>query len=106
MNKKVLKKAGLASFVIAIVTMLSLTFIIKYRIKSVIKEVVRSETNGVYKLDFSKISIDFFNGRVKLNAVDFKPASPSLKDYRFTISHLYFSLASWNQLFFHRKLIV
>jgi len=106
MNKKVLKKAGLDSLVIAIVTALSLIFIIKYRIKSVIKEVVRSETNGVYKLDFSKISIDFFKGRVKLNAVDFKPASPEIKGYRFTISHLYFSLASWNQLFFHRKLVV
>ncbi|AEV99755.1 hypothetical protein A4D02_26280 [Niastella koreensis] len=106
MNKKVLKKAGLASLVIAIVTILSLIFIIKYRIKSVIREVVRSETNGVYKLNFSKISIDFFKGRVKLNAVDFKPVSSDLKDYRFTISHLYFSLASWNQLFFHRKLFV
>lgn len=91
---------------IAVLIVLSLIFIIKYRIKSVIREVVRRETKGVYKLDFSKISIDFLKGKVKLNAVDFKPVSPDMKDYRFTISHLYFSLDSWNQLFFHRKLFV
>jgi hypothetical protein len=106
--KKVLKRGSIISLSIAIVAILSLVFVIKYRIKSVIKEVVRQETKGVYELDFSKISIDFIKGRVKLNAVDLKPAPtyPDKKDYRLTIGHLYFSLASWNQLLFHRKLFV
>ncbi|MFL5747446.1 MAG: hypothetical protein ACJ751_22420 [Niastella sp.] len=80
----------------------------KYRIRSVIKEIVRSETNGVYELDFSKISVDYFKGSVKLKAVDLKPVStyPDKQDYKITISHLYFSLGSWSQLFFHRKLFV
>ncbi|MBO9202141.1 MULTISPECIES: AsmA family protein [Niastella] len=106
--KKILKSVTVISLVIAIAIFLLLVFIIKYRIKSVIKEVVRQETHGVYELDFSKISIDFFKGRIKLKAVDFRPASahPEIKDYRFTISQLYFSLSSWNQLFFHKKLFV
>ncbi len=74
MNKKILKRVSIISLVFAILIFLALTFIIKYRIKSVIKEVVRQETNGDYELDFSKIAIDFLNGQVKLNAVDLKPA--------------------------------
>ncbi|WP_133054052.1 hypothetical protein [Niastella yeongjuensis] len=108
MNKKVFKKASIASLVMAMVIVLSLIFIVKYRIKSIIQEVVRQETKGFYELDFSKITIDFFNGMVKLNAVDLKPASidTSKKNYQLTVGHLYFSLASWNQLLFHRKLFV
>src|SRR5690242_12043028 len=100
MVKKVLKRAGIITFVMVIVILLPLIFIIKYRIKSVIKEVVRQETNGTYELDFSKISIDFLKGMVKLNAVALKPARTETdkKDYQLTVSHLYFSLASWNQL--------
>lgn len=106
--RTVLKRVGLISLDVAIVTFFSLAFIIKYRIRSVIKEVVRQETKGVYQLDFSKISIDFIKGRVKLHAVDLKPADTRAdnKDYRLTINQLYFSLASWNQFLFHRKLFV
>ena len=96
------------SLVIAIVVILSLVFIVRYRVKAVIKEVVRRETNGVYDLEFSKISINILAGKVKLRAVDFKPANGNAdkKDYRITIGHLYLSLASWNQLLFHRRLFV
>ena len=91
-----------------VLIVLSLIFIIKYRIKSVIQEVVRQETKGVYQLDFSKLSIDFFKGQVKLNRVDLQPVRTytGKKNYQLTINHLYFSLASWNQLLFHRKLFV
>jgi hypothetical protein len=99
---------GVLSLAIAIVIFLSLIFIMKYRIRSVIKEIVRSETNGLYELNFSKISVDYFRGRIKLKAVDLKPVSayPDKHDYKLTVSHLYFSLESWNQLIFHRKLFV
>ncbi len=57
-------------------------------------------------LDFSKISVDFFKGRIKLNTVDFKPASPNTKDYRFTISHLLLFPRILEPAFFHRKLFM
>lgn len=96
------------SLAIAIGIVLALIFIMKYRIRSVIKEVVRRETNGVYELDFSKITVDYFKGSVKLKKADLKPtgAYPVKQDYKFTVHDLYFSLGSWNQLIFHRKLFV
>ena len=96
------------SLVIAIAVILSLVLILRYRVKSVIKEVVRRETKGMYDLEFSKISIDIPGGKVKLKAVDLKPANRNAdkNEHRITIGHLYLSLASWNQLLFHRKLFV
>jgi hypothetical protein len=89
-------------------TCFSLTFIVKYHIKSILKEVVRRETEETYKLDLSKISINLTKGRVMVKNANLEPAD-TLRfktDYQLKITDLYFTLASWKQLLFHRTLLV
>ena len=106
--KKYFKRIVLISVVILITTLLSLNFIVEHSIKSVLNDVVRRETSGLYQLNFSKISVNIIRGIVTVRSADFKPADTSQyqANYRLKIDGLYFSLGSWKQLLFHRTLLV
>ena len=105
---KFFKRIFILSFVFVITAFLFLTIIFKYRIKSVLKEVVNRETRGAYQIDFSRISVSLVKGRVMVNETELKPTNtPKYKEYfQLKISSLYFSLGSWQQLLFHGILFV
>ena len=106
--KKYLKRIILIAVVILITTLLSLNFIAEYCIKSVLKDVVRRETSGLYQLNFSKISINLIKGIVTVRNTDLKPADTSQykANNSLKIAGLYFSLGSWKQLLFQRTLFL
>jgi hypothetical protein len=107
-TKKIIKRILFVLPGIIIVPFLSLTFIINYRIGSILKEFVRKETNDAYQLRLSKISLSLIKGRVIVKDAEFKPSGKALNktNYHLRIADLYLSLGSWKQLLFHHKLFV
>jgi len=105
---RIFKRIVIVLFGTIVICILSITFIIKYHIKSVLREVIRRETNGEYQLDFSSISVSFTEGEVKIKDAGLTPADsiPHKTSYRVKMDDLYFSLRSWKQLLFHRKLFI
>ena len=107
-NPGLLKRLVLTLLGVVALLVFTLYFVLQYRIKMVLKEVVDMETGGAYSIDFSKHSFSVFNADIKLKNVRFTHTKPAIGEasYDVTIPNFYISIDSWKSLLIDRKLVI
>lgn len=101
-------KTLLILFCIRLVVGGILYYIIVYRFKDIVQIVVNKETKGAYTFDASKVDFSLFKKNIVINDAVLR-CNDTLRNsphYDLKIPQLYFSLSSWNELIFHRRLSV
>lgn len=106
--KKILKRIFLVFLCFVLFLLLGVYLILRYRIKYVLSQVVKIETNNTYKLDFSDLSFSLLKGDVKIKNASFNSIKPvaGKTSYEVKIPDFYFSLESWRPLLLHKKLVI
>ncbi len=106
--KKIFKRTLLIALGIVLFLFLSCYFILHYRTKYLIRQIVRIETNDAYDIDFSNLSLSLLSGTVKIKNASFhsKNTGSSQSSYQVNVPEFYLSLTSWRPLLSQKRLIV
>ncbi|MBN9384104.1 MAG: hypothetical protein J0H74_25360 [Chitinophagaceae bacterium] len=85
-----------------------LYFFLVYRLKDSINFIINKESGGRYAFDASEASLSIWDKHLSLkNSVLYCKDSAGIDAYyKVQIPGIYFSITSWRQLLFHKKLIV
>jgi hypothetical protein len=84
-----------------------LYFVVVHRFKDSIKFIVNRESKGMYAFDAGEANLSLWNKSIQLKeSVLYSPDTVNADaSYRVKIHEIYFSLASWKDLLYHKKII-
>jgi hypothetical protein len=106
--KKILKRILLVTFGMLLFLFLCCYFILHYRTKYLISQIVRIETNDTYDIDFSDLSLSLLTGDVKIKNASFnsRKTGSNQSSYQVKVPEFYLSLKSWRPLLSQKRFIV
>jgi hypothetical protein len=106
--KKILRRILFATFGVILFLFLCCYFILHYRTKYLIRQIVRVETNDTYEIDFSDLSLSLLSGDVKIKNASFrsKRTGSSQSSYQVKVPEFYLSLKSWRPLLSKKRFVV
>ena len=85
-----------------------LYFLVVHRFKEGVQYIVKKETKGRYAFNASEADVSLWDGSIRLKKAILYNSDTTNADWYYTvhIAEIYFSLSSWQELLFHKKIIV
>lgn len=105
---RIIRKTLLWILGLLLVLVLSAYLLLKYRIKDIVEEVVKVQTDNAYEIKFDDFDFALLDGDIKIKNAQLDCIHPVAGEDKYfaKIPGLYFSLESWKQLIFNKQMII